>query len=115
MSIRFVTALLAGVLNAACGSGRSASATTNSNGSPAESRQLQPPAVAAGIDGQWFTERAGETGLDFVHFNGMSGQFYQTEIMSPGVDMFDYDKDGDLDVFITQVIVIGKDTPLLLP
>ena len=42
----------------------------------------------------WFTERAEAVGLDFVHFNGMSGKFYQPEIMGPGVAMFDYDNDG---------------------
>ena len=25
----------------------------------------------------WFTDRADAVGLDFVHFNGMSGKFYQ--------------------------------------
>ena len=36
-------------------------------------------------DVEWFTDRAHETGLDFVHFNGMTGRFYQPEIMAPGV------------------------------
>ena len=49
---------------------------------------------------EWFTDRARETGLDFVHFNGMSGEFYFPEIMPPGVALLDYDNDGDLDVFV---------------
>ena len=42
-----------------------------------------PPPAAAGVssspgnaDSEWFTDRAKETGLDFVHVNGMSGRFY---------------------------------------
>ena len=31
-----------------------------------------------------FEDRAADTGLDFVHFNGMSGSFYQPEMMGPG-------------------------------
>ena len=65
--------------------------------------------------GEWFTDRAQQTGLDFIHFNGMSGKFYQPEIMAPGVALFDYDNDGDLDVFLVQGRMLGTGTPLLPP
>jgi hypothetical protein len=56
----------------------------------------------------WFTDRARSSGLDFVHFNGMSGEFYFPETIPPGVALFDYDSDGDLDVFAAQGQMLGK-------
>jgi hypothetical protein len=57
---------------------------------------------------EWFTDRAGESGLDFVHFNGMTGEFYFAEVIPPGVALFDYDGDGHLDVFVAQGQMLGK-------
>lgn len=50
----------------------------------------------------WFSERAVESGIDFVHINGMSGAYYDAEIVPPGVALLDYDNDGDLDVLLVQ-------------
>jgi hypothetical protein len=50
----------------------------------------------------WFVERAKEAGIDFVHVNGMSGELYVPEILAPGVALFDFDNDGDLDVYLVQ-------------
>jgi enediyne biosynthesis protein E4 len=51
---------------------------------------------------EWFVEQARETGIDFVHVNGMSGKLYMPEILAPGVALFDFDNDGDLDVYLVQ-------------
>ncbi len=58
------------------------------------------PATAPQQD--WFVDRSTETGLNFVHINGMSGKLYVPEVLAPGVALFDYDNDGDLDVFLVQ-------------
>src|SRR3982751_5897979 len=49
-----------------------------------------------------FVESAEATGLTFTHVNGASGQYYMAEQMGAGVALFDYDNDGDLDVFLVQ-------------
>ena len=69
------------------------------------------PASGPDTDMEWFTDVAAKAGLDFVHFNGMSGRFYQTEIMGPGVALLDYDNDGDLDVYLVQGDNLGTDAP----
>ena len=40
--------------------------------------------------------------IPFTHANGAKGLFYMHEIMGPGAALFDYDGDGDLDVFLPQ-------------
>ena len=50
----------------------------------------------------WFVDRTAMSGLDFVHSNGMSGEFYFPEMIGAGVALFDYDRDGDLDAYFVQ-------------
>ena len=58
--------------------------------------------------GDWFVDGALDSGLDFVHFNGASGEFYYPEILPPGVGLLDYDNDGDLDVYLVQGRALGQ-------
>ena len=70
-----------------------------------------PPASDPAPQGDahdWFADRAAAAGLDFVHFNGMSGEFYFPEIVPAGVGLFDYDNDGDLDAYFVQGQMMGE-------
>ena len=81
-----------------------------SNGSrPVSTSGSEAEGTDASAD--WFVDQAARAGLDFIHFNGMSGKFYQPEIAAPGVGMFDYDNDGDLDVYLVQGEMLGDGVP----
>ena len=57
-----------------------------------------------------FDEVAEKAGLTFRHYNGMTGKFYLPEIMGAGGALFDYDNDGDLDVFLVQGTVFESNS-----
>ncbi|MCG6871442.1 MAG: CRTAC1 family protein [Gammaproteobacteria bacterium] len=58
-----------------------------------------------------FVESAGELGVAFTHFNGMSGKQYFPEMMGAGAGLLDYDRDGDLDVLLGQGGPLGSAGP----
>jgi len=71
-------------------------------GGDPERQAEAPPQTAANNAGSPFKERAAELGLRFVHWNGATGKLYFSEMMAPGVGLFDADGDGDLDVLALQ-------------
>ena len=44
------------------------------------------------------TDVTKDTGMTFKHTDGGSGRFYIMETVSAGIALFDYDKDGDIDI-----------------
>ncbi len=85
--------LLAAALIAACAGGGPDS--TPPTGDP-ESLPVEDPGAIL------FEDRAADSGLDFVHWNGAAGRYFLPEIMGAGGALVDIDADGDLDVFLVQ-------------
>ncbi len=59
-----------------------------------------------------FKDVSAQVGINFIHFNGMSGQHYFPEMTGAGGALFDFDNDGDLDIYLLQGNMLGQDKSL---
>ena len=95
--VQFATSLLACVSLSGCHS----SAPSPPQSPPAG--QLAPATVPAATTLQAaakFTDRAGSSGINFLYQTGQeANHFAILEVLGGGVALFDYDADGDLDLF----------------
>ncbi|HEV8370838.1 MAG TPA: VCBS repeat-containing protein, partial [Pyrinomonadaceae bacterium] len=76
----------------------------------AAQQKLKPEIRTASPSLSIFKEVADQVGLKFQHYNGMTGRFYLPEITGSGGALFDFDNDGDLDVFLVQGNVFEPNT-----
>ena len=91
---RFWATIVVAVALAAC---------SRDAGNAAQSKPKPPPEI--------FVDATESTGLKFTHTNGMSGEFYFSEIIGPGIALLDYDNDGKLDVLVLQGTPLAPGKP----
>jgi hypothetical protein len=59
-----------------------------------------PPAAAGGETLPLFIDVTAPSRLDFRHDAGVDGSFFMPQIMGAGTAIFDYEGDGDLDIYL---------------
>lgn len=76
---------------------------------------IVPPPMQKSVSPVTFSDVTAQTGIDFKHYTGAfvdgggEQSRYMPETMGPGVVLFDYDNDDDLDLFITNSAPFQKE------
>ena len=94
-------------VGAGCGESEDSPVPANSN----QQTTTPSPGDRPGIgDDDWFVDITEVSGLEFVHSTGATGEYYFPEIAGSGCGLFDYDGDGDLDVYAIQSFPLGGES-----
>lgn len=78
----------------------------------------QPQDVSAEAPPVVFSDVTAASGIDFIHFNGATGEKLLPETMGPGCAFFDFDQDEDEDILLVNGMpwpgaAAGEDVPTL--
>ncbi len=71
----------------------------------------EPAAPKPEVAREIFVDVTDAAGVEFRHVNGMSGQYYFSEIIGSGLALLDYDNDGRLDILALQGGALGEQQP----
>ena len=75
----------------------------------APAREIHEPVPAEGGNVPIFLEATERCGIEFTHYNGITGEYFIPEITGSGGALLDYDNDGDLDLYLVQGAVLMPD------
>ncbi len=78
-------------------------------GCSGDTPQPKGEAPAPSASPPWFVEVAEERGLTWQHSKGGEVRYWFPEIMGPGVGVLDYDRDGDMDLYLVQSGDLSKE------